>query len=62
MKLVTLGTVRKGDWVIKASCLDEQILIFLYNECIMVSGVAIFYCEEQAYYFIEGLDHESRSW
>jgi hypothetical protein len=61
MKHVTLNTVRKGNWLIKASCLDDQLLIFFYNECIMISGVAVFYCEEQAYNFIEGLDHESRS-
>ena len=62
MKLVTLGTVKKGDWIIKASCFDEQILIFIYNECIMLSKIVVFYCEEKAYKFIEGLDHESRSW
>ena len=55
MKLVTLGTIRKGDWLIKASCFDEQILIFIYNECIMLSEIAVFYCEEKAHNFIESL-------
>ena len=62
MKLVTLGTIRRGNWLIKASCFDEQILIFFYNECIMTTRIAVFYCEEKAHNFIEGLDHESRSW
>ena len=62
MKLTTLGTIRKGDWLIKASCLDDKILIFTYNECIMLSSVAVFYCEEKAYQFIESLNYESRSW
>jgi len=59
MKLVTLGTVQRGDWLIKASCFDEQILIFIYNECIMLSKIAVFYCEEKARNFIESLynDH-----
>ncbi len=55
MKLVTLGTIRKGDWLIKASCFDEQILIFIFNECIMLSKIAVFYCEEKAHNFIESL-------
>ncbi len=54
MKLVTLTTVRRGDWIIKASVLDDQLLIFLWNECIMESKVGMFYSEEHAYKFIEG--------
>jgi hypothetical protein len=53
MKLITLESVRRGDWLIKASILDEQLLIFLYNETTMVSDVGIFYCEEEAHYYIE---------
>ncbi len=55
MKLVTLGTIRKGDWLIKASCFDEQILIFIYNECIMFSKITVFFCEEKAHNYIESL-------
>ena len=52
MKPATLNTVRKGNWLIKASCFDDQLLIFFLNEYTMVSGVAVFYCEEQAYNFV----------
>lgn len=55
MKLVTLGAVRREDWIIKASVLDDQILIFLYNEATMESQSLMFYSEEVAYYYIESL-------
>jgi hypothetical protein len=53
MKLVTLESVRRGDWLIKASILDEQMLIFMYNEYTMRCDVGIFYCEEEAHTYIE---------
>ena len=53
MKLVTLIPIKRGDWVIKASILDDQILIFLWNEVIMESKWAVFYSEETAHQFIE---------
>ena len=53
MKYVSLVPVKRGDWILKASVLDDQILIFLWNECIMESRAAIFYCEEKAYNYIE---------
>jgi hypothetical protein len=53
MKLVSLFPVKRGDWVIKASGFDDQILIFLWNEVIMESITAIFYSEEAAYNFIK---------
>jgi len=59
MKLISLIPVRRGDWVIKASVFDDQILIFLWNECIMESRCGVFYCEDTAFYFIERIcnDH-----
>lgn len=55
MKLVTLGAVRREDWIIKASVLDDQILIFLYNEATMEAKSLMFYSEEFAYYYLESL-------
>lgn len=53
MKLVTLVPIRRKDWIIKASVLDDQLLIFLWNECTMEAVVRIFYCEVKAHEFIE---------
>lgn len=62
MKLVTLVPVKRGDWLIKASVLDDQILIFLWNENIMESRSAIFYNEEVAFQFIERTCNDSRNY
>lgn len=59
MKLVTLNSVKRGDWIIKASVLDDQLLIFLWNECKMESRFGMFYSEEHAYLFIERFVHDS---
>lgn len=53
MKLVTLVPIKRNDWIIKASVLDDQLLIFLWNECTMEAVVKIFYCEVKAHEFIE---------
>lgn len=54
MIFVTLDTVKRGDWHIKASVFDEQILIFFTNKY-TIPVVKIFYNEDEAYYFIESL-------
>jgi len=53
MKYVTLNTVRKGNWLIKASCFDDQILVFFHNSLTLAFFFKIFYNEECAYTFIE---------
>lgn len=55
MKLVSLIPIRRGEWVIKASVFDDQILIFFWNECTMVFHTEMFYSEDTAYNFIESL-------
>lgn len=55
MKLLSLIPVRRGDWIIKASVLDDQILLFFWNECTIENHFAIFYSEEAAYHYIESL-------
>lgn len=55
MKFVALETVNRGDWFIKASVLDEQLLIFLYNPYKIRSIMKIFYNEEEAYNYIESI-------
>lgn len=49
----SLATTRRGDWSMKASSFDDQILIVGYNgvDCF----VELFYDEEVAHNFIEGL-------
>lgn len=53
MYLATLQTVRVGDWLIKASSFDDQILIFLHNEHIIKTHIKMFYNEDKAHEFIE---------
>lgn len=54
MKLVSLAPVRRGDWIVKASVLDDQILIFFQHSIIMVvTRVVMFYNEDDAYKYIE---------
>jgi len=59
MKLISLTPVRRGDWVLKASVFDDQILIFLWNEYIMESRCEVFYSEDMAYYFIERICNDN---
>ena len=51
----SLGTVHRGDWLIKASSLDDQIMIMCYNLKTVDRIFKMFYCEESAYNFIESL-------
>lgn len=51
----SLTTTRLGDWSIKASSLDDQIIICGYNEVTVDSFFKLFYSEDIAYIFVEGL-------
>ena len=53
--LCSLQMIRRGDWLIKASSFDDQILLFIWNECTMEQHVVMFYCENKAHEFIERL-------
>lgn len=53
--LSSMQVVRRGDWLIKASALDDQIMVFLYNDVTMDYLFKMFYNEEIAYNFIESL-------
>lgn len=53
--LCSMQMIRQGDWLIKASSLDDQILIFLWNEATMEQQTHMFYCENEAFTFIERL-------
>ena len=54
-RFCTLQTVRRSEHLIKASIFDDQILIFIHNEATMDNEFRVFYSEETAHYFIEGL-------
>ena len=53
MYLATLQTVMLGDWLVKASSFDDQILIFLHNEHKVQTHIRMFYDEEKAHEYIE---------
>ena len=55
MQLFHCSDVKIGNWLIKASSLDDQILICGYNEVTVDSFVRMFYNEEIAYSFMEKL-------
>lgn len=59
MRLVTLPTVVFGNWLIKASSFDDQILIFCFNMYTMEHHTRMFYDEETAFYYIEGLINDT---
>ena len=48
-----MQSVQVGDWLIKASSLDDQILITGYKKDSIDSFVELFYDEETAYSFME---------
>lgn len=50
-----MSVVQIGGWSIKASSLDDQILIIMKNDSIMETHVKLFYCEEKANQFVESL-------
>ena len=54
-RLYSLNTVRVGDWSIKASSFDDQIIMFGYCEVSVEGFFKVFYDEESAYKFIESL-------
>lgn len=54
-RLVSLQTIRLNTWIIKASVLDDQILIFFINTRTMQSYCRMFYSEEHAHHYIENL-------
>lgn len=51
----SLDTVRRGNWLIKASSLDDQLMIVCYNPKTVERIFKMFYSEETAYSFIESL-------
>lgn len=57
MKLLfcSLKSVKIGDWLIKASSLDDQILMCGYKEGTVYTFAKMFYDEEIAYNFVETL-------
>ena len=48
--------VQKGDWLLEASILDGQIMIFGLNNKLNKNFMRIFYDEEVAYSYIAKLD------
>jgi hypothetical protein len=58
MHLATLQTVMLGNWLIKASSFDDQILIFLHNERTITTHIKMFYDEEVAHEYIERFIHD----
>lgn len=50
-----MQAVQMGDWLIKASSLDDQILISGYRKDTIDSFVVMFYDEETAFLFMEKL-------
>jgi len=58
MHLATLQTVMLGNWQIKASSFDDQILIFFHNERTIQTHIKMFYNEEVAHEYIERFMHD----
>lgn len=58
-KFVTLGTVRFGEWLVKASLIDDQILIVGQRVDGMISFIKMFYDERKAHSFIESLNKKT---
>lgn len=61
MTLVSLLPVKKGNWILKASVLDDQIMVLFCNVKTLAYFIKMFYNEEDAYIFIEGLTNDSGS-
>lgn len=59
MPLLSLLPVRRGSWVLKASVFDDQIMILFHNVETLAYFLKMFYNEEDAYVFIEGLTNDS---
>jgi hypothetical protein len=58
MQYLTLETIKIGNWLVKASLLEETILIFFYNEYTMVSNIKFFYDEVKAHEYLVHLTGE----
>ena len=58
-KYVTLNTIRFGDWLVKASLLDDQILLVGLRPDGLGQFVKIFYDEKKAHSFIESLNRKT---
>lgn len=58
-KFVTLSTVRFGDWLVKASLIDDQILVVGQRVDGLVSFIKMFYDERKAHSFIESLNKKT---
>ncbi len=61
MYYVTLPTVMLGDWLVKASSFDDQILIFCFNARTIEHHTKMFYCEDSAHEYIERLLNDTNS-
>lgn len=55
MQFFHCTTVKKGNWLLKASSLDDQILLCGYNQVTVESFMRLFYNEEVAFNFVETL-------
>ena len=51
--LTSLKSIELNNWLIKASVLDDQILVVLLNKSTLTSYCEMFYNEEVAHSFIE---------
>lgn len=60
LKYVTLGTVRFGEWFVKASLLDDQILLVGLRTDGLGQFVKMFYDEKKAHDFIEVLNRKNK--
>ena len=58
MNFCSLPTIRFGDWCIKASSFDDQIIVFLKHQTWLETELRIFYNEEDAYSYIERVTND----
>ena len=65
VKLCSMQCVKIGNWLIKASSLDDQILICGFNEETVEVFSAMFYNEDIAFKYMEKLydqDFKASNW
>lgn len=55
MRSYHCNTVRIGNWLIKVSSLDDQIMFCGYNQKTVETFFRLFYNEDVAYKFVETL-------
>lgn len=58
-RFCSIEVVYLGDWLVKASSFDDQILIFCFNERTIEHHTKMFYDEEKAHSYIEGLVNDT---